>query len=89
MTIIKTAWTITSVSVMIAALALAIAFCVASGSILKEDNAIRAQMSEQVESKRQYAKKHCTNLGSISDPKHTGSIQRQLFRCPAYQMLVI
>ena len=86
---IKAAWTITSVSVAIAALALALAFCVASGSILAEDNQVRAEMTERVEAKRVYARKHCDLLGTVEDPKNRTSIQRQLYRCPAYQMLVI
>ena len=85
MTIIKTAWTITSVSVMIAALALAIAFCIASGSILKEDVAARAEMTEKVDAARLYARDNCDHLGSIKDPKNRNASMRQLYRCPAYQ----
>ena len=86
---IKAMWTLTSVSVMVIAVAVAIMFCIASGSILKEDVAIRVEMEDRVQEKLLYARKHCKRVGTIEDPKNKTAVKRQLFRCPAYQMLVI
>lgn len=89
MKVVKAFWVVTSGSVCVAALAFAFMAVIASGSILNEDVKQRMQHADDIEQSRKYVQANCKFVQRVEDPKNHTSIQRSLYRCPAYRMIVI
>lgn len=75
--------------VLLMVITLSVAGTAAGVQITQEAVAAREEREQTLTNARVYAKKHCKMVGTIRDPLNKSSIQRFLYRCPAYQMMVI